>query len=141
MAVALTAIGFLTTNLLGRSLLRVGEAIVDRMPVVRGIYSALKQIFETVLAQKSTSFRQVALVEFPKAGSWCVAFVTTEQTGEISRKLDDEMVGLFVPTTPNPTSGYLIYVARKNLVLMDMSVEDAMKLVISGGVIAPPDRF
>lgn len=136
----LTVIGFLTANFIGRTFIRLGERIVARMPVVSGIYSALKQVFETVLNQSSTSFRQVALIEFPKPGTWAIAFVTAEQKGEIQRRAGEDLIGLFVPTTPNPTSGYLVYVARKNVVMLAMSVDDAMKLVISGGVVPAPDK-
>jgi len=136
----LTVIGFLTVNVAGHVLIRFGERMVERMPVIRGVYSALKQIFETVLAQSSTSFRQVALVQFPHPGVWAIAFVTGEWQGEVARKLDDEVIGLFVPTTPNPTSGYLVYAPRRSVVMLAMSVEEAMKLVISGGVLQIPDR-
>jgi uncharacterized membrane protein len=136
----LTVIGFLTLNVVGRRLIRFGESMVERMPVIRGIYSALKQIFETVLAQSSTSFRQVALVQFPHPGVWTIAFVTGEWQGEVSRKLGDEVIGLFVPTTPNPTSGYLVYAPRRSVIMLSMSVEEAMKLVISGGALQVPDR-
>jgi uncharacterized membrane protein len=137
---SLTVIGFLTIHVAGHVLIGFGERMVERMPVIRGVYSALKQIFETVLAQSSTSFRQVALVQFPHPGVWAVAFVTGEWQGEISRKLGDEVIGLFVPTTPNPTSGYLVYAPRRTVVMLSMSVEDAMKLVISGGALQVPDR-
>jgi uncharacterized membrane protein len=136
----LTVIGFLTANFVGRAFLRLGERIVARMPVVSGIYSALKQIFETVLAQSSTSFRQVALIQFPEVGTWTIAFVTAEQKGEIQRKAGDDLVGLLVPTTPNPTSGYLVYVPRKDIVPLSMSVDDAIKLIVSGGVLPVPDH-
>jgi uncharacterized membrane protein len=136
----LTVIGFLTANFIGRTFLRLGERIVARMPVVSGVYSALKQLFETVLAQSSTSFRQVALIEFPKPGTWAIAFVTAEHKGEVQRRAGEDLIGLFVPTTPNPTSGYFVYVARKNVVMLSMSVDDAMKLVISGGVVPVPDK-
>ena len=136
----LTVIGFLTANFIGRAFLRLGERIVARMPVVSGIYGALKQIFETVLAQSSTSFRQVALIEFPKAGTWAIAFVTAEQKAEVQRRAGEDLIGLLVPTTPNPTSGYLVYVPRKSVVMLSMSVDDAMKLVISGGVLPVPDQ-
>jgi uncharacterized membrane protein len=137
--IGLTLIGFLTTNILGRALIRLGEHLVARMPVVRGIYSSLKQIFETVFAQSSTAFRQVALIEYPRPGLWTVAFVTADKSGEIGRRLGNDLVGLYVPTTPNPTSGFLLYLPRRDLVLLDMNVEDAMKLVISGGVVMPQE--
>lgn len=137
---ALTAIGFLTANFLGRSLIRFGEGLVDRMPVVRSIYGALKQILETVLQQSSTAFRQCVLVEYPRRDMWVVAFVSTDTRGEARRRLDHDLVSVFVPTTPNPTSGFLIFVPREDLVYLDMSVEEGMKLVISAGMVTPPDR-
>ena len=136
---ALTLIGFLTTNYLGRSILRLGETIFDQMPVVRSVYSALKQLFEAVFSHSGTSFRQVCIVEYPRTGAWALAFLTTERTGEIGRRLGGDMVGLFVPTTPNPTSGYLIYVRREEIHVLDMAVEDGMKLVVSGGVVNVDD--
>lgn len=136
---ALTLIGFLTTNYLGRSVLRLWDSAFEQMPVVRSVYSALKQLFEAVFGHGGTSFRQVCLVEYPRTGTWAIAFVTTEQTGEVGRRLGGDMIGLFVPTTPNPTSGYLIYVRREEVRVLDMSVEDAMKLVVSGGVVRVED--
>lgn len=136
---ALTLIGFLTTNYLGRAILRLGERLLDQMPVIRSVYSALKQLFEAVFGHSGTSFRQVCMVEYPRAGAWAIAFVTTGESGEIGRRIGTELVGLFVPTTPNPTSGYLIYVHPKAIILLDMSVEDAMKLIVSGGVVTVPD--
>jgi len=136
----LTLIGFLTTNFLGRSVLRLGERMLDQMPVVRSIYSALKQLFEAVFSHSGTSFRKVCIVEYPRKGLWAIGFVTTEQSGPVGRVLDKELIGLFVPTTPNPTSGYLVYVSPGEIQILDMSVEDAMKLVVSGGVVIVPDQ-
>ena len=135
--VILTFVGFLTANIFGRTLLRTGERLVNRMPVVRSIYGALKQILETVLSQSSNSFRQAVLVEYPRRGIWTVAFETGETEGEVAQRLDDEMINIYVPTTPNPTSGFLLMVPRRDLILLDMPVEDAAKYVISIGVIAP----
>lgn len=138
--VILTLIGFLATNLMGRTLLSLGERLVARMPVVRGVYSALKQIFETVFSQSGNSFRQVALVPWPSAGSWTIAFVTNYvQGGEVSDLLGDEIVTVYVPTTPNPTGGYMTYYRRRDIHILSMSVDQAMKLIISCGVIVPPD--
>lgn len=138
--VSLTLIGFLATNFLGRSVIGIGERIVARMPLVRGVYSALKQLFETLLSQSGNSYRQVVLVPFPRAGSWAIAFVTTEQTGEIGRAVgEDDLVGVYVPTTPNPTGGYLIYVRRSEIIPLKMTVEEGMKVVISTGVVQAPD--
>ena len=135
--VILTFVGFLTANIFGRTLLRTGERLVNRMPVVRSIYGAFKQILETVLSQSSNSFRQAVLVEYPRRGIWTVAFVTGETEGEVAQRLDDEMINIYVPTTPNPTSGFLLMVPRRDLIFLDMPVEDAAKYVISIGVIAP----
>ncbi len=134
--VVLTLIGFLTANFLGRSLIRIGERIVERMPVIRSIYGALKQIIETILAQSSTAFRQVVLVEYPRRGMWTLAFVSAEVRGEVAGRLNEKMIGIYVPTTPNPTSGYLVFVPETDVKYLDMSVEEGMKLVISVGVIA-----
>lgn len=138
--VGLTLIGFLTANFLGRALLKLGERVVNRMPVVRSIYSALKQIFETVFASSSTSFRQVVLVEYPRRGSWTVAFLANDAQGELERRFAVPSIGVYVPTTPNPTSGFLLFVPRDDVVFLDMTVEEAMKYVISVGTAVPPDR-
>ncbi|HEX6956710.1 MAG TPA: DUF502 domain-containing protein [Ferrovibrio sp.] len=138
--VLLTLIGFLATNFLGRTLLRLGEGLVARMPVVRGIYGALKQIFETVFSQSGQSFRQVALVPWPSAGSWTIAFVTNYVQGEVGAALGEDLVTVYVPTTPNPTGGYMTYYRRRDITILSMSVDEAMKLIISCGVIVPPEK-
>jgi len=138
--VGLMLIGFLTANYLGRSLVRIGERIVARMPVIRSIYSALKQLFETVLAQSSSSFRQVVAVEFPRQGVWTIAFVTSDTAGEVGRLTGHDLLTVYVPTAPNPTSGYIVYVPRTQAILLNMTVEEGMKFVVSGGMVAPPDR-
>lgn len=137
----LTLIGFLATNLMGRTLLMLGERLVARMPIVRGLYSALKQVFETVFSQSGNSFRQVALVPWPSKGSWTIAFVTNYvQSGEVSQHLGEDLVTVYVPTTPNPTGGYMAYFRRSDVVVLSMSVDEAMKLIISCGVIVPPEN-
>ena len=135
--VALTLIGWLAAGYVGRLLLRLSDRVMKRMPVVRNIYGALKQIFETVLAKRSTSFREVVLVEWPRRGMWTVAFVTAQSEGELKTHVAPDSIALYVPTTPNPTSGYLIYVAREEVVPLSMTVEEGIKLVISGGIITP----
>jgi len=139
-AVILILIGFLTANYLGRAFLVFGERIVGRMPVVRSIYNALKQIMETVLAQSSSSFREVVMLEYPRKGIWAVAFVTSTAKGQVGDAQDDDMISIFMPTTPNPTSGFLLFVPRRDLTYLDMSVEDGVKLVISAGMIWPEDQ-
>ena len=136
--VGLMLVGFITANFLGRTLIGYGEQLVDRMPVVRSIYGALKQIFETVLAQSSTSFREVVLVEYPRKGLWAMGFVTGETKGEVQELTEDDVVNIFLPTTPNPTSGFLLFVPRRDLVSLQMTVEEGIKLVISGGLVTPP---
>jgi len=137
--VGLTLIGALTAGVLGRVYVRLSDRIVARMPVVRGIYAAVKQIFETVLAKQSNSFREVVLVEWPRQGLWTMAFVTAAVEGELKAKTGEDMIAVYVPTTPNPTSGYLMFVPRKDAITLDMTVEDAIKYVISTGIVAPPE--
>jgi uncharacterized membrane protein len=137
----LTLVGFLAAGLAGRTLVRLGERLLSRMPVVRSVYGTLKQIFETVLAQSSRSFREVVLIEYPRRGLGAIGFVTGPTKGEIQVRSEDEMVNVFLPTTPNPTSGFLLFVPRRDLVPLDMSVEEAMKLVISGGIVTPASQL
>ena len=134
------AIGSLTKNFFGREILRIGERWVERMPVVRSIYNALKQIAETIFTQSQSSFEKACLVEYPRKGIWAVAFVSTATRGEVPAKAygGGEMMSVFLPTTPNPTSGFLLFVPKKDVIFLDMSVEDAAKLVISAGLVVPP---
>lgn len=133
------AVGALTKGLFGRQLLRIGENLVDRMPVVRSVYNALKQISETVLSKSSSSFQNACMIEYPRKGIWAIAFVSTKTGGEITPKIGEpEMLSVFLPTTPNPTSGFLLFVPRRDVIFLDMSVEDAAKLVISAGLVSPP---
>ena len=136
----LILIGWLAAGLVGRTVMRTGERLLDRTPIVRGIYGTLKQLFETALSQSSRTFREVVLIEYPRAGIWSVAFVTGEPTADIARCHDGELVSVFVPTTPIPAYGFLMFVPREQAVRLDMSVEDGMKLVISGGIVMPPER-
>jgi len=136
--VGLTMIGMTTAGLVGRTMVKLGEGIVNRMPILRGIYSASKQVIETVVGQNATSFREVVLVEFPRRDCWTVAFITGVAKGEIAELAEEELVNVFVPTTPNPTSGYLIFVPRAEIVPLHMSVEDGIKFIVSMGIVAPP---
>ena len=138
--VALTLIGALTAGFVGRFYQRTVDRILNRVPVIRGIYASVKQILETVLAQQSKAFRQAVLVEYPRRGLWAIAFVTGRTEGEVQNLTDEEVVNIFLPTTPNPTSGFLLFVPRKDLVPLSMSVEEAIKMVISGGMVTPIDR-
>ncbi len=132
-------VGWAAKGFFGRSLLRWGERVVDRMPVVRSIYNGLKQIAETVFAQQETSFDRACLVEYPREGLWAIGFVSTTAKGEIFQKVPgtEPVLSVFVPTTPNPTSGFLLYVHESKVILLDMKVEDAAKLIISAGLVYP----
>ncbi|KAF0140639.1 MAG: hypothetical protein FD153_755 [Rhodospirillaceae bacterium] len=141
LVLGLTAIGALTAGFLGNLLVRTGERILARMPVIRSIYSAVKQIFETVLRQQSTAFREVVLLEYPRRGLWTIGFITAPAAAETRRLINDEMVNVFVPTTPNPTSGFLLFVPRSDLVKLSMPVEEGIKMVVSGGIVTPSDRY
>jgi uncharacterized membrane protein len=108
------------------------------MPVVRSIYNALKQIAETVFHKSNTSFQQACLIEYPRKGIWAIGFVASSARGEILTKAGEtEMVNIFLPTTPNPTSGYLLFVPRRDVTMLDMTIEEAAKLIISGGMVQP----
>ncbi|NNK78694.1 MAG: DUF502 domain-containing protein, partial [Litoreibacter sp.] len=135
-------VGWIGKGLLGRSLLHWGERIVDRMPVVRSIYNGLKQIAETVFSQRDTSFDRACLVEYPRRGIWAIAFISTSAKGEIDAGIpvDDGIMSIFLPTTPNPTSGFLLFVPKSDVIELDMSVEDAAKLVISAGLVYPNSK-
>lgn len=138
--ILITLTGFLTANIVGRSIVHFGERVLDRMPLVRSIYRGLKQIFETVLAQKADMFKKVGVIEWPRRGAWAVVFIATDRDTEISRKLEgshEDMVAVFMPSTPNPTTGFLMYVPKRDLVELDMTVEEAAKLVISAGLVTP----
>ena len=136
--VTLTVIGFLTANFLGRSMIRLGERLLARTPVIRSVYSSLKQIFETVLKEKSGAFREVVLVEFPRSGAWTLALVSGRTEGELREKLPEDMLTVYIPTSPNPTSGYLLFLPRADTIHVDMTVEECLRMVISGGLAKPP---
>jgi len=136
--VVLTFVGFLAAGLVGRVMMSWGEAAMARVPVVRSVYGATKQIFETVLAERSTAFRQVCLIEYPCRGTWAVGFVTGITAGEVQGVTDDRVVNVFVPATPNPTTGFLLFVPERDVHVLDMTVEEGIKLVISGGIVDPP---
>ena len=135
----ITVIGAIAAGFLGRWIIKLGESILNRMPVVRTIYGATKQILETVISTQSDAFREVVLVEYPRRDLWVIGFVTGGTKGEVARHIDIDMVNVFVPTTPNPTSGFLLFCPRDEVIFMEMTVEDAVKLVVSGGIVTPPD--
>lgn len=136
--IMITLIGFLTANIIGRSIVNYGEHLLGRMPFVRNIYNGLKQIFQTVFSEESSSFKNVGLIQYPRPGLWALVFIATEARGEVKARLTEEHVdtyAVFLPTTPNPTSGFLLYVPRDDIVILDMGVEDAAKLIISAGLV------
>src|SRR5947199_4021905 len=136
--VALTMLGFLTANLVGRKLVEFGENILNRMPVVRPIYKSLKQIFETLFSKSGSSFRRVGLVEFPSPGMWSLVFLSNPASEDIAARLPDtEHIGAFMPCTPNPTTGFFFYVPRRSVIDLDISVEAAMTLLMSAGMAQP----
>jgi len=140
LVVGLILIGAVTAGFMGRFFQRIWDGVMDNVPVLRGIYKALKQVLETVMAQQSSAFREAVLVEYPRRGMWVIAFITGKTEGEVQAITEQEVINLFVPTTPNPTSGFLIFVAKKDIVRLSMNVEDALKMVISGGLVTPPDE-
>lgn len=135
-------IGWIAKGIIGRSLINAAEELVGQMPVVRSIYAGLKQIAETVFAQQETSFDKACLIEYPRKGIWAIGFISTTAKGEINRRAahDDQLISIFVPTTPNPTSGFLLFFPKKDVIELEMSVEDAAKLVISAGLVYPNDK-
>lgn len=143
--VFITLLGFLVANIVGRRLVHFGESLLARMPIVRNIYGGLKQIFETALSTQSKPFMTVGMIEFPRKGLWAVVFVGGKAKGEVAAKFPaadgEDVFNIFVPTTPTPLSGYLVFAKRSDIVLLDMNVEEAAKLVISAGIVAPEFSF
>ncbi len=132
-------VGWVAKGLIGRSLLRWAESVVARTPVVRSIYSGIKQIAETVFAQSERTFEKACLIEYPRKGIWAIGFISTQAKGEIAERIpmDDGLVSIFLPTTPNPTSGFLLFVPKRDVVELDMTIEESAKLVISAGLVYP----
>ena len=126
----LTALGAIATNLIGRSVIQASDRLLTRVPIVRSVYSAFKQLVDVFANNATGQSNEVVLVEYPRIGSWGVGFVSTDAKGEIASRLGNGHVGVFVPTTPNPTSGSLIYVKSEDLQYLDMSVEDGAKLIV-----------
>ena len=130
-------VGLLARNIVGGKIVRLGENIVERIPLVRILYAGVKQLLETIFLQKTDAFKRVALVEYPRRGTYVIGFITGESKGEVQDKTNKNMINVFIPTTPNPTSGFYMLVPDDELVVLNMSVEDAFKLIISGGIVSP----
>ena len=137
----LTLLGFLTANLIGRTLVSYGEVILDRMPLVRGLYRGTKQVFETVFSANGTTFRRVGLVEFPVKGTWSLVYISAPPSAEIAGGIPDpnEQIGVFLPCSPNPTTGFFFYLPRKDVREISVSPDEAAKLIMSAGLIQPGD--
>ena len=137
--VALTSLGFLTANLVGRTLVQAGERILERLPIVRPLYRGLKQVFETLFSKTGSTFRKVALIEFPAPGMWSLVFLSTPPGSDITARLpsQEEHVSVFMPCTPNPTTGFFFFVPRREVIELDIPVEAAAKLVMTAGMIQP----
>lgn len=133
--------GVIATNIFGRQLILLWEALLARVPVVKSIYASVKQVSDTLFSDSGNAFRQAVLVQFPREGTWTIAFVTGKPGGDVANHLPGDFVSIYVPTTPNPTGGYFLMVPRADLIALDMSVDEALKYIISMGVVAPPDKF
>jgi len=132
-------VGWVAKGLIGRSMINFAESLVERTPVVRSIYSGIKQLAETIFAQSERSFEKACLIQYPRKGIWAIGFISTTAKGEVAEKAEamGDLVSVFVPTTPNPTSGFLLFFPEEDVVELDMSIEDAAKLVISAGLVYP----
>ena len=137
LVIALTILGAITANLIGRSLLAATDRIFSRIPIVKNVYAAIKQLTEVLANNQQASFDRCVMVEYPKKGSWCIAFVSSHAKGEIGTKLGTSKIGVFVPTTPNPTSGFLIYVEEEETIALDMTVEEGAKMILTAGLVVP----
>lgn len=129
--------GMVATNLLGQKLVSIWDKFIDRIPLVRTLYAGVKQVMETIFKPGGTAFRKVLLVEYPRKGLWSIAFQTSETCEEVSRHVNADMLTIFIPTTPNPTSGFLMMIKKEDAIVLDMSVDQALKMVISLGVVQP----
>jgi len=134
--ILITFIGFMTTNIIGKRLIEMGEKFISSIPLVKNVYTAVKQISDAMLSSKGKNFRRVVLIEYPRKGIYTLAFVTGVSKGEVQEKTRSNVINLFVPTTPNPTSGFYLMVPGTDVIDLDMSVEDAFKLLISGGMVS-----
>lgn len=137
--IGLTLLGAVATNLIGRSAVSLTDRVLSRIPVVSNIYGAFKQLFDLLASNDQASFKEVVLVEYPKKGTWCIGFLTAKAKGEVRSKLGDAFTGVFVPTTPNPTSGFLMYLHTSEIIHLKMSIEEGAKMIISAGLVVPDE--
>jgi len=129
--------GVIATNIFGQQLILLWEAMLSRVPVVKSIYSSVKQVSDTIFSDSGNAFRQALLIEYPRKGAWTIAFLTGEPGGEVSRHLPGKRVSVYVPTTPNPTSGFFLMLPKKDVVELDLTVDQALKYIISMGTVVP----
>ena len=141
MLLGLLITGVFATNIAGQWFLRQGHRVLNKIPIVKSIYSSVKQVSDTLFSSSGNAFREAVLVQYPRQGSWTIAFVTGRPSGETALHLHGEYLSVYVPTTPNPTSGFFLMVPRADVVVLQMSVDEALKYVISMGVVAPPMHF
>jgi uncharacterized membrane protein len=132
-------VGLITRNFVGRKMVHLGERIVDRIPLARVLYVGVKQLVEALILQKTKAFQKAALIEYPRKGIYAIAFITGESRGEVQHLTEKKMINVFVPTTPNPTSGFYILIPEDEITLLDMTVEEAFKLIVSGGIVSPAE--
>jgi uncharacterized membrane protein len=133
----MTLIGYLTAGFLGNAVVRISERVIEGLPVLRGIYSAVKQIFETMLKKQSSAFREVVLIQYPRPEAWAIGFITGEAADEIQGATPGDSINIFLPTTPNPTSGFLLFLPKEGAKKLTMTVEEGLKMVVSGGIVTP----
>jgi uncharacterized membrane protein len=133
--------GLIATNFFGKQLILLWEKMLNRVPVVKSIYASVKQVSDTLFSDSGNAFRRAVLVQFPRQGSWTIAFITGQPGGDIVNHLQGDFVSVYVPTTPNPTGGYFLMMPRADVVELDMSVDEALKYIISMGVVAPPKKL
>lgn len=132
--------GFVVTNFIGRRMVNFGENVLDRIPLVRSIYSAVKQVTQTILSSDKNSFRQVLLIQYPRKGVWTLAFQTGEAMAAFNELTNEQLVTVFIPTTPNPTSGFILMIPENEVIKLDIDVEDALKFIMSLGVVTPGSK-
>lgn len=137
LVLALILVGMFAAGFMGKFFLRLGEWIVYKMPLISSVYSVLKQVFETFFSNKTQAFSKVVMLEYPRKGIWILGFVSSNTKGEAREHFEEDMLNIFIPTTPNPTSGFLIFVPKADVIELDMKVEDGLKFVISGGLVEP----
>jgi uncharacterized membrane protein len=138
MVVGLLLTGAFATNMIGQWSLKQGSRLLNKIPIVKSIYSSVKQVSDTLFSSNGNAFREAVLIQYPRAGSWTIAFVTGKPGGEAALHLHGDYLSVYVPTTPNPTSGFFLMLPRADVIVLQMSVDEALKYVISMGVVAPP---